>query len=152
MLAIIFIWVLFFSNFTDTVKSENAVFGAFFISLIITAITYPIIILLLSPLFYLLDKSGKEASPDDFAPTKNSSYILSNEGLYIYLPNKKNNNLNLELKIPIPDISAIKTNAQNIEIYTNIPTPRILNIPATEAEALKQHLLRLSADILDANK
>lgn len=145
MVTVISTWMMLFANFMRNFELSDAILGIVFIlmlSIAITAITLPLILLFLAPLICILE------NPDDFAPTKNSGYVLSNEGLYIY----SNNMLKLEVKIPIADITAIKTNPQNVEIYTNIVTPRILNIPAPESETLKQHLLSLSADILDANK
>jgi hypothetical protein len=94
----------------------------------------------------------KKIEKDAFTPKKNTTYLLTSDGFYMYLPNRDNYALAFRRKIFISDISVVKTNPTTVEIYTNKIKPIILDIPATEAEALKQHLLRLSTDILDANK
>jgi hypothetical protein len=94
----------------------------------------------------------KKMEIDVFTPKKNTTYLLTSDGFYMYLPNRENYALAFRRKIFISDISVVKTNPTTVEIYTNKMKPIILDIPAPEAEALKQHLLRLSADILDANK
>jgi membrane protein YdbS with pleckstrin-like domain len=150
LILILFVAVLLFYNIAIYNLWKFNIEGIL-ISFALTLITLPIILVVVVPIFYVIQSQSDVAS-DGFDKNKNATYLLTNKAFYIYLPNKYDKSLDFGEKIAISDISAIKTNPASVEIYTNTSKPRIFNMPATEAETLKQHLLQFSTDILDADK
>jgi uncharacterized membrane protein len=153
MITVFTAWIMltFYDGFKTVGFFFEALFSTLLIALLMTAVVLPVILLFIVPILYVSD-ANQMAKIANFDPAKNRTYILTNEAFFVYLPNKYDKSLNFGLKIPISDISAIKTNPTTVEIYTNKVAPYIFNMPAAEIQALKKELLKYASDILDANK